>query len=88
VVETAYYLDTLQLFDRDVCAVERYSAVPKRGESMPDAKKDELVQIKVGFNQQQRQLIEKIKNETDMGKTDAEVIRTVFVQWLKEEGLL
>ena len=60
----------------------------KRGESMPDAKKDDLVEIKVGFNQQQRQLIEKIKNETDMGKTDAEVIRTVFVQWLKEEGLL
>ena len=55
---------------------------------MPDAKKDEFVEIKVGFNQQQRQLIEKIKNETDMGKTDAEVIRTVFVQWLKEEGLL
>jgi hypothetical protein len=60
----------------------------KRGESMTDAKKDDLVEIKVGFNQQQRQLIEKIKNETDMGKTDAEVIRTVFVEWLKEEGLL
>ena len=55
---------------------------------MTDAKKDDLVEIKVGFNQQQRQLIEKIKNETDMGKTDAEVIRTVFVEWLKEEGLL
>jgi hypothetical protein len=55
---------------------------------MPDAKEDEFVEIKVGFNQQQRQLIEKIKKETDMGKTDAEVIRTVFVQWLKEEGLL
>jgi hypothetical protein len=55
---------------------------------MPDAKKDELVEINVGFNQQQRQLIEKIKNETGMGKTDAEVIQRVFVQWLKEEGLL
>ena len=55
---------------------------------MADAKKDEFVEIKVGLNQQQRQLIEKIKNETDLGKTDTEVIRAVFVQWLKEEGLL
>ena len=62
--------------------------MPMRGESMLEPKKDELVQIKVGFNQQQRQLIEKIKKETEMGKTDAEVIRAVFVQWLKEEGLL
>ena len=62
--------------------------MPMRGESMPEPKKDEFVEIKVGFNQQQRQLIEKIKKETDKGKTDAEVIRAVFVQWLKEEGLL
>ena len=58
------------------------------GESMPEPKHEEFVEIEVGFNQQQRQLIEKIKNETDMGKTDAEVIRTVFVHWLQEEGLL
>ncbi|GEM_PF-1423517 len=51
-------------------------------------KEEEFVEIKVGFNQQQRQLIEKIKKETDMGKTDAEVIQAVFVRWLKEEGLL
>jgi hypothetical protein len=81
-------LAALQLFDRGVCAVKRCFAVQKRGESMPDAKKDELVEINVGFNQQQRQLIEKIKNETGMGKMDAEVIQRVFVQWLKEEGLL
>ena len=58
------------------------------GESMPEPKNEELVEIKVCINQQHRQLIEKIKKETDMGKTDAEVIRAVFVQWLKEEGLL
>jgi hypothetical protein len=63
-------------------------AVAKRGESMLVPKEEEFVEIKVGFNQQQRQLIEKIKKETDMGKTDAEVIQAVFVQWLKEEGLL
>ncbi len=62
--------------------------MPMRGESMLEPKKDEFVEIKVGFNQQQRQLIEKIKKETDMGKTDAEVIRAVFVKWLREEGLL
>ena len=55
---------------------------------MPEPKNEEFVEIKVGFNQQHRQLIEKFKNETEMGKTDAQVIRTVFVQWLKEEGLL
>jgi hypothetical protein len=52
------------------------------------AKQEELVEIKVGFNQQQRQLIEKIKKEKNMGESDTEVIRAVFVQWLKEEGLL
>ncbi|MBI2361269.1 MAG: hypothetical protein HYV04_20580 [Deltaproteobacteria bacterium] len=51
-------------------------------------KQEELIEIQVGFNQQQRQLLEKIKRETNMGKTDAEVIRAAFVQWLKEEGLL
>ena len=60
----------------------------KRGENMLEAKEEEFVEIKVGFNQQQRQLLEKIKKETGMGKTDADVIRAVFVQWLKEEGLL
>jgi hypothetical protein len=52
------------------------------------AEQDEHVEIKVGFNQQQRQLIEKIKKEKNMGESDAEVIRAVFVQWLTEEGLL
>ena len=76
------------MLDRGDCGVKRCLAVPKRGESMLVPKEEEFVEIKVGFNQQQRQLIEKIKKETDMGKTDAEVIQAVFVQWLKEEGLL
>jgi hypothetical protein len=62
--------------------------MPERGKSMVEPKEEEFVEIKVGFNQQQRQLIEKIKKETDMGKTDADVIRAVFVQWFREEGLL
>lgn len=52
------------------------------------AKQEELVKVEVGLNQQQRQLIEKVRKERDMGKTDAEVIRAVFARWLKEEGLL
>lgn len=52
------------------------------------AKQEELVKVEVGLNQQQRQLIEKVRKERDMGKTDAEVIRAVFAQWLREEGLL
>jgi len=52
------------------------------------AEQEEFVEIKVGFNQQQRQLIEKIKKEKQMGATDAEVIRAAFVEWLQEEGLL
>ena len=52
------------------------------------AKQEELVKVEVGLNQQQRQLIEKARQERNMGKTDAEVIRAVFAQWLKEEGLL
>ena len=55
---------------------------------MVEPKEDEFIEIKVGFNQQQRQLIEKIKKETDMGKTDGDVIRAVFVQWFRAEGLL
>ncbi|MBI3001698.1 MAG: hypothetical protein HYY46_25065 [Deltaproteobacteria bacterium] len=52
------------------------------------SKQEESVKVKVGLNQQQRQLLEKVKKERNMGKTDAEVIRAVFAQWLKEEGLL
>jgi len=52
------------------------------------SKQEEPVKVQVGLNQQQRQLLEKIKRETRMGDTDAEVIRAVFAQWLQEEGLL
>ncbi|MBI2997858.1 MAG: hypothetical protein HYY46_05315 [Deltaproteobacteria bacterium] len=48
---------------------------------------EDLVKVKVGFNQQQRQLVEKLKKEGTMGKTDADIVRAVFVQWLIEEGL-
>ena len=44
--------------------------------------------VKVGFNQQQRQLIEKLKAEGTLGKTDSEVVRAAFAKWLADEGSL
>jgi hypothetical protein len=44
--------------------------------------------VKVGINQQQRQLIEKLKAEGTFGKTDGEVIRVLFAKWLTDEGSL
>ena len=46
------------------------------------------VQVPVGFNQQQRQLIEQLKQEGAFGETDGEVVSAVFVEWLKDEGLV
>ena len=48
----------------------------------------ENVQVPVGFNQQQRQLLDQLKKEGTFGTTHSEVIRAIFVLWLKEEGLL
>ena len=44
--------------------------------------------VKVGFNQQQRQLLERLKAEGTFGATDGEIVRAVFVQWLTNEGSL
>lgn len=52
------------------------------------AEKGETVQVLVGFNQQQRELIEKLKEEGTFGTTPGEIVRAVFVEWLKEEGLI
>ena len=45
------------------------------------------VTVQVGFNQQQRLLLENLKAEGLFGNEDGEVIRRVFAEWLKEEGL-
>ena len=47
----------------------------------------ETVTVQVGFNQQQRQLLEILKAEGSFGTEDGEVIRRVFAEWLKEEGV-
>ena len=45
----------------------------------------ELVEIRVGFNQQQRQLLEKIRQARGKGESEAEVVQAVFTEWLLEE---
>ena len=45
------------------------------------AEKEKVVRVQVGFNQQQRQLVEKLKEERTFGETDGEIIRAVFVRW-------
>ncbi len=52
------------------------------------SKREDVVRVKVGFNQQQRQLLEKIKEEGTFGKEDGEIIRAVFIEWLNEEDLV
>jgi hypothetical protein len=44
------------------------------------------VTVNVGFNQQQRQLIERLKSEGTFGKTEGEIIRSIFLKWLTDEG--
>jgi hypothetical protein len=51
-------------------------------------KSDEaVIVVRVGFNQQQRQLIERLK-ASEAGKTDAEIVRFGFARWLESEGWL
>ncbi|MBI4258705.1 MAG: hypothetical protein HY619_07100 [Thaumarchaeota archaeon] len=47
-----------------------------------------MVKLRVGFNQQQKQLLDKLLQEKHFGETYPGVIRSVFEKWLKEEGHL
>lgn len=47
----------------------------------------ETTTIEVGFNQQQRQLIEKLKERKTFGETDGEIVHAGFAAWLRREGL-
>ena len=42
--------------------------------------------VRVGFNQQQRQLLERLKESGQAGKTDGEIIRFGFARWLESQG--
>ena len=47
-----------------------------------------MVKVKVGLNQQQKQLIENLRREKQYGETFPEIIRAVFKEWMKEAGHL
>ena len=47
---------------------------------------ENVIVVRVGFNQQQRELIERTRKEGDAGSTDGEVIRFGFARWLESEG--
>lgn len=51
-------------------------------------RKDSSVKVKVDLNQQQRELIRKAREaQIVSGRTDEEIVLSIFRQWLKEEGL-
>ena len=43
--------------------------------------------IEVTFNQQQYVIIEKLKAEGQFGRTDDEIVRNIFLEFLKQEGV-
>jgi hypothetical protein len=43
--------------------------------------------IDVTFNQQQYVIIEKLKAEGQFGRTDEEIVRNIFLEFLRQEGV-
>jgi len=42
--------------------------------------------IEVTFNQQQYLIIERLKADGQFGKTDEEIVRNIFLEFLRQEG--
>ena len=43
--------------------------------------------VRVDFNQQQRQLVQKLRSEDSFAKcSDGEIVRIGFVTWLRSQG--
>jgi hypothetical protein len=57
---------------------------------MDARKQDERTElVSVGFNQQQRQLFEKLRAESAFAQySDGEIVQFGFTDWLKSEGRL
>jgi hypothetical protein len=47
---------------------------------------ESVIIVRVGFNQQQRILIDRVKDEGQAGATEGEVVRFGFARWLESEG--
>ena len=54
---------------------------------MADSPSDGEQIIEVTFNQQQYMTIEKLKAEGQFGRTDEEIIRNIFLEFLRQEGV-
>jgi hypothetical protein len=54
---------------------------------MADSPSDAAQIIAVTFNQQQRVIIEKLKAEGQFGRTDEEIVRNIFLEFLRQEGV-
>lgn len=52
-----------------------------------DRPTEETQTIEVTFSQQQYVVLEKLRAEGQLGKTDAEIIGRVFREFLEQEGL-
>lgn len=55
--------------------------------SNPDRSKDEAQRIEVTLTQQQYVVIEKLRAEGQFGRADGEIIRRIFQEFLRQEGL-
>jgi hypothetical protein len=55
---------------------------------MADSPSSDGVQIiEVTFNQQQYVIIERLKAEGQFGRTDEEIVRNIFLEFLRQEGV-
>ena len=43
--------------------------------------------IEVAFNQQQYVIIERLKADGQFGRTDEEIVRNIFLEFLRQEGM-
>jgi hypothetical protein len=59
-----------------------------RRSRMADSRSSDSEQIvDVTFNQQQYVVIEKLKAEGQFGRTDEEIVRNIFLEFLRQEGI-
>jgi hypothetical protein len=58
-----------------------------RRSKMADSSSDAPQIIEVTFNQQQYVIIERLKAEGQFGRTDEEIVRNIFLEFLRQEGV-
>ena len=54
---------------------------------MADSPSDAPQIIEVTFNQQQYVIIGRLKAEGQFGRTDEEIVRNIFLEFLRQEGM-